>query len=46
MGTPRRKDLTGMRFFATEMEAARAYDDASEIMYGDRPNELLGIYDE
>lgn len=37
--------LTRLGLFATEIEAAKAYDDASEIMYGDRPNELLGIYD-
>lgn len=31
--------------FSTEQEAAKAYDDASEILYGDRPNKTVANND-
>lgn len=36
----------GLGTYTTELKAAKAYDDASEIVYGDRPNKTIKIEDE
>lgn len=36
----------GLGAYTTEKQAAKAYDDASEIIYGDRPNKTIKTEDE